>query len=360
MSFLIGDIMGFAKILRRTFLGVVLVGAGYTYTCGSTYIPPGSQGVRELKQQMPWRAAGYFPETLQPGRHFKIPFIEKIHKLPAEQQVLEFVGASEASARDYARNVDHADVVPAQQIETSDGFNVHVDLSIFYRISDPFKLLSEYGPGNLYFLNGLLTEAPASLKATFGKLQPEEFFTLDEEEMPIRVKSQEEAVTDLTTRLADGGLEVQEVRIRYVTFEEKIQGRFELTKVADQETLTEQSRTLREQANAELQRLIEEGQQAVAVLQKEGEAYVTVREGARQAYERSRGSEATMIIDVAEAERTRLVNAAYEGQGSELLVAQQMADSVLSNLPFLIWQPGPSNPLDLANLLRMISGGGSR
>ena len=87
---------------------------------------------------------------------------------------------------------------------------------------------------------------------------------------------------------------------------------------------------------------------------------MTVKEGEREAYERSRGSEASMIIDVAEAERTRLVNAAYQGQGSELLVAQQMADSVLSNLPFLIWQPGQSNPLDLANLLRMISGGGSR
>ena len=352
--------MSIGKILKRILLGVALIGAAYTYSCGSTYIPPGTQGVRELKQQMPWRAAGDSPGTLGPGRHFKIPIVEKIHKLPAEQQVLEFVGATEANARDYARNVDHADVVAAQQIETSDGFNVHADLSIFYRITDPYKLLMEYGPGNLYFLNGLLTEAPASLKATFGKLQPEEFFTLDEDGRPIRVKSQDEAVIDLSSRLADGGIEVQEVRIRYVTFEEKIQGRFELTKVADQETLTEQSRTLREEANAELERLIEEGQQAVAVLQKEGEAYVTVKEGEREAYERSRGSEAAMIIDVAEAERTRLINAAYQGQGSELLVAQQMADSVLSNLPFLIWQPGESNPLDLANLLRMISGGGSR
>jgi len=228
--------MGFSKILKRTLLGAAFIGIGYTYTCGSTYIPPGTQGVRELKQQMPWREAGYSPGTIGPGRHFKIPFVEKIHKLPAEQQVLEFVGASEANARDYARNVDHADVVPAQQIETSDGFNVHADLSIFYRITDPYKLLTEYGPGNLYFLNGLLTEAPASLKATFGKLQPEEFFTLDEDERPIRVKSQDEAVGDLTSRLYDGGIEVQEVRIRYVTFEEKIQGRFELTKVADQET----------------------------------------------------------------------------------------------------------------------------
>ena len=352
--------MDFRRVLKRTLLGAALIGVGYTYSCGSTYIPPGVQGVRELKQQLPWREAGYSPGTLEPGRHFKIPLFEKIHKLPAEQQVLEFVGASEMNARDYARNVDHADVVPAQQIETSDGFNVHADLSIFYRITDPYKLLMEYGPGNLYFLNGLLTEAPASLKATFGKLQPEEFFTLDELGRPIRVTSQDEAVVDLTGRLADGGIQVQEVRIRYVTFEEKIQGRFELTKVADQETLTEQSRTLREQANAELERLIEEGQQAVAVLQKEGEAYVTVKEGEREAYERSRGSEAAMIIDVAEAERTRLINAAYQGQGSELLVAQQMADSVLSNLPFLIWQPGESNPLDLANLLRMISGGGSR
>ena len=63
----------------------------------------------------------------------------------------------------------------AAHIQTSDGF-VDVDVSVIYRIEDPLTVIKTIGPGELYFINGILPKTEPALKETLGMLTTEEFY----------------------------------------------------------------------------------------------------------------------------------------------------------------------------------------
>ena len=64
----------------------------------------------------------------------------------------------------------------AAHIQTSDGFFINLDVSILYRVIDPYKVVTEFGAGTLYEQNGIVMQAEPTLKSTMGTLHPEDFF----------------------------------------------------------------------------------------------------------------------------------------------------------------------------------------
>jgi len=75
------------------------------------------------------------------------------------------------------------------------------------------------------------------------------------------------------------------------------------------------------------------------------------------AYRRKKVSEGSRIIAVAEAEKQKMINDAYQGQGSERLVGLQWA-RVLSGLDTIVLEsggPNGFNPLDINSLMKQLN-----
>jgi hypothetical protein len=86
----------------------------------------------------------------------------------------------------------------------------------------------------------------------------------------------------------------------------------------------------------------------------EGSNYVTRLSAQMDSYRRKRASEGNKIIAVAEAEKQRMINDAYQGAGADRLVGLQWA-RVLAGLDTIVLEsvgPNGFNPLDLDSLMK--------
>ena len=75
-----------------------------------------------------------------------------------------------------------------------------------------------------------------------------------------------------------------------------------------------------------------------------------------RSYRRKRASEANRVLAVADAEKQRMINQAYQGAGAERLVGLQWA-RVLSGLDTIVLEsggPNGFNPLDLETLMKQL------
>jgi hypothetical protein len=75
-------------------------------------------------------------------------------------------------------------------------------------------------------------------------------------------------------------------------------------------------------------------------------------------YERTRKAEGDKIRKMAEATKAELLNEAYRGAGSDMMVGMKLASS-LTNLDAILVPAGAANafnPLDVQSLMRLFSG----
>jgi hypothetical protein len=85
-----------------------------------------------------------------------------------------------------------------------------------------------------------------------------------------------------------------------------------------------------------------------------GSNYVTRKVAAMQSYQTMKQSDADTLVQKAEAKKTELMNQAYQGVGSERVVAMEMAE-VLNGLQYILVPAGGQNgfnPLDLDAVAR--------
>ena len=166
---------------------------------------------------------GVQKELYGPGLQFVIPGYERLHVFPRGAQSLEMNASSEPYRR---RNVLEA---PAIRIQTSEGYQVTVDISVVYRIVEPYKVLTEVGPGRLYETKVVSRRADKILRQTFGRLKAEDFFSETE-----RIKTAEEARTLLQKDLRHWGIDVWGVLVRNYTYDERYQQAIEDRKIQDE------------------------------------------------------------------------------------------------------------------------------
>ena len=75
-----------------------------------------------------------------------------------------------------------------------------------------------------------------------------------------------------------------------------------------------------------------------------------------EAYQRIKASEAQRVVAVADAEKQRMINQAYQGEGADRLVGLQWA-KVLSGLDTIVLEaggPNGFNPLDMQSLMKQL------
>ena len=105
---------------------------------------------------------------------------------------------------------------------------------------------------------------------------------------------------------------------------------------------------------AEKDRVLAEGQATIEVERERGRSDIKRIEAEAESYSRRRIAEAELLVALAEAEGTRLENAALQAAGSSNLVGLEMAE-VMKGAQIIVVPTdgaGAVNPLDLESLLR--------
>jgi regulator of protease activity HflC (stomatin/prohibitin superfamily) len=314
-----------------------------------TYVGPNEFGIKVVRVPLLGGPRGVHEEVYEPGFHVVLrPFgLEQMYLFPRDVQVLDLAGSREEASREAA-------VTKPAHIQTSDGFFVDVDVSILYRIVDPYLVFTRLGPERLFESNGIVPRAEPVLKQTLGELQTEQFY-----DSPRRWREAELARDYLNRELEPYGLHVEEVLVRYFRYTEEIQRNIEEKKLKDQLVFTNQAQGRAATEGAKLKKAIQEGQATVDVKLQEGRAYVTTKDAERELYVRKKRAEADLLVKLAEARKTDLRNAALQGAGSDRMVGLKMAEVYRGLEVIVLPSDGAAgvNPLDLERSLRLFEVG---
>lgn len=347
---------GFGSALREavptglSFLLLLLVLFGaFLYAICAQYIRPDEFAVKQVDVPVPLLtgAAGIHTNIYRTGIHWLVPGCEKFIIFPQSVRAVT-LHAKDRNTEEHERFVRFED---AAHIQTSDGFFINLDVSILYRVIDPYKAVREFGAGQLYEQNGIIFQAEPTLKATMGTLHPEDFFNAAE-----RVLKQNEARDKFNEFLIPRGLKVDHVLIRYPQYHEAVQARIEARNIQEQTKQKNMQEAKLAEATANLNEVVKQGEANLSIKLTEGSNYVTRLTAEMDAYRRKKVSEANRVIALSEAEKQRLINEAYQGPGSERLIGLEWA-KVLSGLETIVLETGGANgfnPLDVQRLMQQL------
>lgn len=286
---------------------------------------------------------GVQEKVYEAGLHLVIPGLEVMHLFPRDIQIFEMTNFPTAVTRLHRYE-------KAAHIQTSDGFFVDVDITIMYRIVDPYLVITTVGPGRFFEDNGIIPKAEPILKQALGVIPTEEFY-----DSKLRVEKTLIAKELLNKELNPKGMQVDHVLVRYFQYSKEIQKNIEAKKLQDQLVFKNQAERGAAEEAAKLSKVIAEGEALIRIKLQEGEAYQVARLGERDLYVRKKHAEGDLLVKLAEAKKTELKNAALRGAGSARLVGLKMAE-VYEGLDMIILSsdgPGGVNPLDLASTLKM-------
>jgi regulator of protease activity HflC (stomatin/prohibitin superfamily) len=349
---------GFSRTLRQLaptglslLVVLLLLFIGILYATCTQYIHPDEFAVKQVDVTMPLLtgAAGIHTNIYDTGVHWLTPGCEKFLVFPKSIRAVTLHSKNgRESGEGGERFVRYED---AAHIQTSDGFFINLDVSILYRIIDPYKVVREFGAGVLYEQNGIVFQAEPTLKSTMGTLRPEDFFNATE-----RVAKQDEARDRFNDFLVPRGLKVEYVLIRYPQYHEAVQARIEARNIQEQTKMKNIEEAKLAEALGTLNEAIQQGEASLSIKLTEGSNYVTRMTAQMEAYQRIKASEAQRVVTVAEAEKQRMINQAYQGEGADRLVGLQWA-KVLSGLDTIVLEaggPNGFNPLDMQSLMKQL------
>ena len=323
-----------------TFLFVCLLLAMFVFNTCFVYVKPNEYGIRKVNIGF---SKGIKKKVYNTGLHFILPFgFQEMHRFSKDVQVLEMTNRARSGGR--GRQIFQK----AVRIQTSDGFFVDVDASIFYKIEDPYKVITTIGPGLRFVKQGIIPKAEPILKEILGKLTTEDFYN-----SYLRVQKVEEARMLLQNEIKEKGLKVDHILIRYFRYSEEIQRNIEEKKLKDQAAFKNQSESKAAEQRNKLRKVTQEGKARVLVRLEEGKAYRQKKNADKDLYVRRKKAEADLLVDLAKAEKMRLRNEALQSQGIDRRVALEMAKA-LDGLESVILPSsgeGGVNPLNLGEVL---------
>lgn len=325
-------------------IGVLIVAGVAAFSTCFRYVEPYEYGIKEVKIGV---NRGVQQKVYTAGYAFLIPFgMERMHVFPRNVMALELTAFPEEKTK----NMTSRYFVKEAKIQTSDGFYVDVDVTILYKIVDPYKLITTLGPGELFLQGGILPKAEPILKQAFGELTTEDFYN-----SPLRTEKSLKARDLLDAELEPKGIKVDHVLVRYFKYSDEIQRNIEDKKLQDQLVFRNQAEAKAAIEGATLARVTQEGEMIVKVALEGGKAYKVKREAERDLYTRQRKAEGDLQVKLAEAKRAELKRTGLQGVGADRMVAMKMAE-VLQGLETIVVPSGGEsgfNPLDLSQVLEL-------
>jgi regulator of protease activity HflC (stomatin/prohibitin superfamily) len=322
-------------LVIAAFLVVVVA-----YVVCTVYVRPNEMGV---KQVIVGSKKGILPEVYFPGLHWVSPGTERMFLFPADVQLLNLT--NDASERGKAEQT----VRPPLNIQTSEGYTVTVDVSVAFRIEDPYRVITVAGPGRLYEESLVFPRAEQILRKRLGELDAEQFY-----DVKLRTTRVQAALEDLNAELLPSGVRVVQIFIRQYVYDPRYQQAIEQRKIQDQTVFKNQAEAELATATAERDRIAAVGGAAVRVELARGAGEKKKLEAEADLYTRTRHAAGELAVQLAEAEGTRLENEALRGIGAENLVGLKMADVLKGTRIIILPSDGESgtNPLDLKTALK--------
>ena len=318
-------------------LAVSLVG----YNSCTTYVRPGEAGVKQI---IYGKGEGIEPFVYGVGLHF-VGAGQRMHLFPTHLQILELTN----SRSERVENGPGHRVTSEINIQTSEGYNVRVDATVLYRISDPLKVMKSIGPGRLFEDSAVVPRSAQDLRRALGELDAEDFYRGSK-----RMEKAHEAQAALSAELADKGIEIVQVFVRRYVYDAPYQNAIELRKIQDQTVYKNEAEAKAAIANAAKNKIIAEGAAAVQVELSRGEAEVKKLDAEADLYRRKKAAEADLLVRLAEAKGTELESQALRAAGAENLVGLRMAEALKGTQIIVLPSDGEggTNPLDLQALLK--------
>jgi regulator of protease activity HflC (stomatin/prohibitin superfamily) len=311
---------------------LVLVPLFFLRGCVLTYVPPGQIGVRQVSYGP---TKGLRKEPVRPGYRREISSYEKIHTFPRDMQVVEFTNSASEMGLGHRQ-------MPAVNVPTVDGYPVNVDVTVLYRIKDPYKLASKFGFGRGYEEAVVIRFTDPLVKRFLGELRAEQFY---HEARLARVHALK---AEMARRFEPNGLALVDVLIRQYDYPETFQALTEQKKIQDQSVLANRALAKQAEVQTRLNQTTAEGQNLINVKTSEFNAQITEIRARKDLYERQKRAEADLLIRTAEANGTEAINRALEGAGSAKLLKLRRGLALLNSIKGPIYIS--EDPTDLGKL----------
>lgn len=317
------------------FFAILLFQGAFT-----VYVKPNELGI---KQVIVGANKGIRNEIFHAGLHWITPGTERMHIFPADLQLLSLTNDPNERATHDERKT------PALNIQTSEGYTVTVDISVLFRIEDPYKVITTIGPGSLYEDSLVIPRAEQILRKRLGELDAEDFYNVDKRTSRVKI-----ALEELNAELLPSGIRATQVFVRRYVYDDRYQHAIEQRKIQDQSVFKNKAEADMATANAEKDRIVAVGEANVKVELARGEAEKRKIMAEAELYERKQQAQGNLQIKLAEATGTKLENEALRGLGAENMVGLKMADVLRGAQLIVVPTDGPSgvNPLDLQSAIK--------
>ncbi len=321
-------------VIPALFIAAVML-----YSTFTTYVPADTLAVKQI---FLGPDKGMQEEVMGPGLHVVIPGYEQLHLFPRDIQLMELND-------DHTSSSTESYYAPAIRIQTSEGYQVTVDVTVSYRISDPYRVITTVGPGRLYETALLAPRSDTFLRQTLGKLNAEQFY-----DGAARRGAAVAAGERLAADLAPKGIEVWSLLVRHYTYDDRYQEAIEQRKIQDQLVFKNQAEAVAAEREAEKNRVLAEGQAKVEVERERGRSEIRKIQAEANLYYRKKVAEGDLKVALAEAEGIRLENNALKAAGASNLVGLRMAEVLKGVQVVVLPTDGPDgvNPLDLDSLVK--------
>ncbi len=314
------------------WLLLALVPVLFLRGCVLTYVPPGQIGVRQVSYGS---GKGLRREPVRPGYRREISSYERIHTFPGDIQVVEFTTNAAEKGEGHRQ-------MPAIKVPTVDGYPVDVDVTVLYRVTDPYKVASKFGFGRAYEEAVVIRFTDPVIKRYLGDLRAEQFYH------ETRLAKVHALKAELARRFAPNGLVLTDCLIRQYDYPETFQTLAEQKKIQDQSVLANRALAQQAEVQTRLNQRLAEGQNLMNVKTSEFNAQITAINAQRDLYERQKRAEADLLVKTAEANGTEAINRALEGAGSAKLLRLRRGLALLNSIkgPIFISE----DPTDLGKL----------
>lgn len=326
--------------VRRRFGSLIalailaLVPLMFLRACTMKYIAPDEIGLRQISYGP---SKGLQKELVLPGYRREIISYEKIQTFPRDLQVVEFTNNPAESTKRHRTNA-------AINCPTVDGYPVNVDVSVIYRIANPFLVVSKFGFGRGYEDGVVMRFTDPTVKHYLGELRAEEFYR------ETRLQKVAHLKAELAERFGENGLELADVLVRQYDYPPTFQSLTEQKKIQDQSVLTNRALAKQAEVQTRLNQMMAQGKNMVNVKAAEFQAQITAINAERDLYVRQKHAEADLLVKTAEANGTQMINRAMEGTGSDKLLRLRKGLALLNSIKGPIYISG--DPTDLGTLSR--------
>ncbi len=299
------------------------------------YVPIGCAGV--LTKEL-GGGKGVVAEDFGPGWHLDLGPFHTWNSFDMTVQTLEMTRKQK-----YGDRRGRDDV----RVKSADGYEVSVDVTIKYRIKkgEAHKIRQTAGVGNVYKNSIVRTRAQKVCRDIFGLMKTEDFYN-----PKARRSRASEIKTDLTQALKNASVEIIEILVKNVQFDNEYEKKIRRKKLADQEVELNKSleaaamqrgrrevieaetkrkvNVIMQEQKAEITKMQAEMDRKIVKLRAEYEKYATEKQADANLIQTEKAAEGELLIKQAEAEGEKLRNQAMQGVGGSTIVALEAARNI--------------------------------